>query len=615
MALLKRNEVPAELCWDLAYLFATTQDYEQSLAEAERKTAAFVRCYLGKIATCNDTRFLAEAIQAYEEILIILDRCGNYASLAVTVDYGNQENGERELRFGNTAAELGAQLSFFDSEIKQVSAELLEALIVEQPAYQAYLEKLIEEIPHTLVPESEKLLAEFAPIFNLPENAYQQSKLADMQFDSFLVDGKEYPMSFVLYENEYCHSTNTSVRRAAFASFSKGLRAYENTIGTLYSARVQAEKTESKLRGYSSVIEMLLAKQQVSGELYNRQIDLIMTELAPHMRRFAKLLQRYYQLEEMRYSDLKVILDPLYSPKTDIPSAKEHIKAALSVLGSEYSSLIERALHERRIDYAMNEGKSTGGFCATPYQKGCFILLNWAGELSEVFTLAHELGHLAHFDLAQQDQRFLNSECSLYLVEAPSTCNELLLSDYFLQLKSDDARFRRWVLASMVANTYYHNFVTHLLEAAYQREVYRAVDAGEALQADDFSAIFNDVLRQFWGDSVVLDEGAELTWMRQPHYYSGLYPYTYSAGLTISTAVSRRIATEGQNAVDDWLACLSAGGSLRPLEFAKRAGVSIDTDAALRETIAYIGSMIEQIEGLLPADENYALHLAAEEIK
>jgi oligoendopeptidase F len=86
--------------------------------------------------------------------------------------------------------------------------------------------------------------------------------------------------------------------------------------------------------------------------------------------------------------------------------------------------------------------------------------------------------------------------------------------------------------------------------------------------------------------------------MRQPHYYMGLYSYTYSAGLTIATEVSQRILREGQPAVDDWLRALKAGGSVKPAEFASLAGVDITTDLPLRQTIAYIGRMIDQMAEL-----------------
>ena len=172
--------------------------------------------------------------------------------------------------------------------------------------------------------------------------------------------------------------------------------------------------------------------------------------------------------------------------------------------------------------------------------------------------------------------------------------NEMLVANHLLE-NSDDPKFKRWVISSIVARTYYHNFVTHLLEAAYQRKVYERIDAGGSVNAGVLNDLKRGVLEEFWGDDVEITEGAELTWMRQPHYYMGLYPYTYSAGLTISTQVSKRILAEGQPAVDEWLEVLKAGGTKSPAELAKMAGVDITTEQPFRDTIAYIGELIDQL--------------------
>ena len=184
--------------------------------------------------------------------------------------------------------------------------------------------------------------------------------------------------------------------------------------------------------------------------------------------------------------------------------------------------------------------------------------------MSDVFTLAHELGHAGHFKACNDAQSVFDTDVSTYFVEAPSTMNELILAHYLLKT-SKDRRFRRWVLSSMVGDTYFHNFVTHLLEAAYQREVYRIVDQGGSVNAERLNAIMKETLEKFWGDAVEITDDAALTWMRQPHYYMGLYPYTYSAGLTVATQVCRRIETEGQRAVEDWKKVLAAGSFWIPL--------------------------------------------------
>ena len=121
------------------------------------------------------------------------------------------------------------------------------------------------------------------------------------------------------------------------------------------------------------------------------------------------------------------------------------------------------------------------------------------------------------------------------------------------------------------------------------------MDEGGSVHAELLSQTMKDTLQKFWGDAVEISDDAALTWMRQPHYYMGLYSYTYSAGLTIATQVCRRIEKEGQPAVDDWKKVLAAGSILDPEGLAKMAGVDISTDAALLDTIGYIGEIIDEI--------------------
>ena len=393
------------------------------------------------------------------------------------------------------------------------------------------------------------------------------AKLADMKFDSFTVNGKEYPLGYSLFEDNYEYEKDTDIRRSAFSAFSAKIRQYENVTAAAYNAQLQTEKTMATLRGFDSVIDSLLFPQQVSRELYNRQIDLITTRLAPHMRKYARLLKKVHNLDRMTFADLKIAVDPEYDPSVTIEESKQYIEKGLAILGDDYVSMIQEAYKKRWVDFAQNQGKSTGGFCASPYGKGSFILLSWNNRMADVFTLAHELGHAGHFRLCNGAQAILDTEVSSYFVEAPSTMNELLMAHYLLKT-TPDKRFRRWVLSCMISNTYYHNFVTHLMEAAYQREVYKLIDAGDSVQAETLSSIMKETLQKFWSDDVEISDDAALTWMRQPHYYMGLYSYTYSAGLTVATQVCRRIETEGQTAVDDW----KKGTDRRKHEDTGRAG-------------------------------------------
>ena len=350
----------------------------------------------------------------------------------------------------------------------------------------------------------------------------------------------------------------------------------------------------SELRGFNDVFDSLLFDQKVTREMYDRQIDVITERLAPHMRRYAKLLKAKHGLDRMTFADLKIAVDPEYDPKVTIEESHRYVREGLAILGKDYTDMVDRAYKERWIDFARNVGKSTGGFCADVFRQNSFILLNWNDRMSDVFTVAHELGHAGQEMYSDEVQSYYDNSPPMYLVEAPSTMNELLLANH-LTSTSSDPRFRRWVLSSQISNTYYHNFVTHLREAWYQREVYKIIDGGGSVNAEVLSDIFRRNLELFWGDAVEIPEGAELTWMRQPHYYMGLYSYTYSAGLTVATQAMLRIRQEGQPAVEDWKRFLAAGNTEDPIGLARIAGFDITTDGPLNATIDYIGSVIDEI--------------------
>lgn len=591
--ILKRSEVDVNYTWDLSAIFKDVNEYNETLSLIVPKAKSLNETYKGKIVSAESINACINELKEVSKLMVLV---GTYSSLSVSVDQGNGENLQRMMNFRSISAQVGSLLSFIENEISFNSEEIIQEAIVSNPDNAYYLEDILRFKSHLLHPEVEKTLAALSPTLEAPYFIYNQAKLSDLKFEPFIVDGKENPLSFVLFEGEWEYESNTVLRRTAFDAFSKQLANYQNTIASAYQTQVQKEKVLSDLRGFPSVIDSLLFDQKVDQDLYNRQIDVIMSELAAPMRKYAKLLQRIYKLDKMTFADLKISVDPTFEPAITVNEAKDYILKGLSVLGEDYSKMIHRAFDERWIDFVQNTGKSTGAFCSSPYGSHPFILISWTERMRECFVLAHELGHAGHFYLANEHQNILNTRPSLYFIEAPSTMNEMLMANYLMKT-SDDPRLKRWVLSSMVSRTYYHNFVTHLLEAAYQREVYRLVDQGQSVVAARLSQIKKDVLTQFWGDAVEINDGAELTWMRQPHYYMGLYPYTYSAGLTVATVVSQNLIKD-ESLISKWLDVLKAGGTKTPVELAKMVDVDITTEAPLRETINFISNMIDQIEEL-----------------
>ncbi|MCR5279361.1 MAG: oligoendopeptidase F [Lachnospiraceae bacterium] len=589
---MKRSEVPVNLTWDLSLIYKSADEAWKD-ADKLRKLAAKIEAdYKGKL---TDAKTIVDCLHLSEEAGELATRVSHYFELAMETDYSNAEYVANANKIGALLTECYTQTSFIDSELVLASEEALTEAIKIGGSVSKYIEKSLRAKPHTLSSETEKVLASLDELMNTPYDVYLQTKLSDMRFDDFTVNGKTYPLGYALFEDEYEYEKDTDVRRAAFRNFSDKIKQYENVTATAYNAYVTRDKRMAEVRNYKDVFDYLLFEEEITKDLYDRQIDVIMEKLAPHMRKYAKLLQKVHKLDKMTYADLKLSVDPEFDPRVSIEEAEKYLADGLSVLGPEYVDMIHEAFAKRWMDFATNDGKCTGGFCASPYGvPASFILLSWQNRMADVFTLAHELGHAGHFRLCNKEQGYYNTMVPRYYVESPSTINELLLTNY-LEKTNPDPRFKRWVISCTVGKTYYHNFVTHLLEAAYQREVYKLIDQGGSVQAETLSEIFKDVLTKFWGDTVELTEGAELTWMRQPHYYMGLYSYSYSASLTIATKVARRVEEEGQKAVDDWKEAMKAGSTVTPLEFAKMAGVDISTDGPLNETIDYIGSLIDEM--------------------
>ncbi len=557
--LLLREDVPVSETWDLVDLFKDDQQYYESIDALVQQANQFHHTYA---TTLNSIEQINTALAELENILIALDRLSNYAELRLSVDTSNIEAQVLSAKLSTTYGKIVSQLSFVESEILELPEEILQQLEESCP-YQHYIKQLIKQKPFQLSASVEQVLATLSPTLNSPYDLYGTTKMLDITFDSFEHDGTTYPVDYATFENDYEDNKDPEFRRKSFKSFSDGIRKYQHTTAATYNMQVQQEKIEADLRGFESVIDYLLHSQEVTRDMFDRQIDMIMRDLAPVMQKYAKLLQRIHELDNMRFEDLKISVDPDYEPEISIEDSKNYIFGALSVLGDDYTNMLREAYDQRWIDFAQNKGKDTGAFCASPYFTHSYVFISWTGKMAEAFVLAHELGHAGHFTSAQKHQPYLESEASMYFVEAPSTMNEMLMANYLFNT-SDNPRFKRWVIGSILSRTYYHNMVTHLLEAAYQREVYHKVDQGESLNAPTLNEIMLNVYKQFFGDVVDMTEGAELTWMRQPHYYMGLYSYTYSAGLTIGTVVSQKIKNEGQQAVDAWLETLKKGGSVSP---------------------------------------------------
>ncbi|GAV16621.1 oligoendopeptidase F [Lacticaseibacillus paracasei] len=593
-ALPKRQEVDPKLTWDLTPIFADEFAYTEAIKQVRALTKDFVHLYQGKL---TEPAIIVDALGDYGSIIELDSKIGHWAFMPYSTDTTDPKLRDRQIKATALDGEIGGQLSFFQAELTQLPEEVLDAVVAKAPDYAGFFRQIKIAKKGALAPAAEKVLAELSPVFQAPSNIRDQTIFGDMDFGTFTAHGKTYPLSFVMYEENYQKHPDTEVRRAAYAKFNQTLRRYQNTMAAGYLAQVTREKITATMRGYDSVIDYLLADQEVSRAMFDRQIDVIMHDLAPIMRKYITHVKELWGLDHIGYTDLQIDIDPAYSPTITLDQAKQDIEKATAIMGHDYQAQMMQAFTDHWIDFPANQGKDSGAYTTGPYGVHPYVEMTWSNSLPAVYTLIHELGHTAQMVRSEKAHNILDADFNDYLVESPSTFNELLLTHY-LDQTAKDPQMKRFALSRLLNDTYFHNFVTHLLEAAFQRKVYQRIDAGDSFDAAALNAIKRQVLTDFWGQAVELEEGAELTWMRQSHYYMGLYSYSYSAGLTVATQAFQAIEQQGQPAVDRWLRYLSLGDSLNPVAAARVAGVDVTTDAALKQTIAFLGRTVDEIISL-----------------
>jgi oligoendopeptidase F len=592
---IARADVPADMPWELRDLFVSPAQWEAEFdsLDAARSEVEPYQSRLGHSAAtlprCLDT------VEALQQRFM---RLSTFAYLRNAQDGTDPHYQAAMARIGSLGAQLSASLAFVDSETLALADGTLERFLTEDDglaAHRVRLELLLETKPHRLDAETEGMLASLGEVLGAPYMIYNRSKSSDVQFEPFTdAQGVQRPNSVNLYESTYETHADPAVRRAAWKSFSAGLKAYSNTWAGTFATEVEKNVVIGRLRRFRSTEEYLLQSHQVPVTLYTDILQVIRDELAPHMQRYARLRRRVLGLDELLYCDIGAPLAPEFEPHVSYAVSCEAILASMAVMGPGYVQFARTAMTEGRTARADNIGKSSGAFCSSPSGVHPYISMTWADTTRNVFTLAQELGHAAHFGLAMKHQRYVNMRPAMPFIEAPSIMHEMLLARHVIA-GSNDPRTRRNVIMQLLG-TCHHNFVTHLMEAELQHRVYAMAEAGQAVTATLLNRSKGEILAEFWGDVVTLDEGARMTWMRQPHDYMGLYPYTYSVGLVASTAMAILVAEEGPGAVQRWLQVLKAGGTRKPLELMQLAGIDLGSPAPIRSAVAYVGSLVDELE-------------------
>ena len=589
--LKERSELDPQFQWDLSSLYENDEQWEQALTTLDEKIAS-VAAYAGTLSNAGGIRkYLDEST----ELDRLLSDLFCYANLRRSEDTRGEAAQSMYARIYSKYVAAVSETAFAVPEILSLPSEELTKIAKDEllAPYAFQMDKLIRRKSHTLSAAEEQLLARFGEVFAAPGEIADNLQDADLLFDSAVdSEGNEHEVTgsnYILLQT----SRDRTLRKNAFQSLYKGYREHINTFAAAYSGCVKGAAAEAAARHYESSRAMSMDGENIPASVYDNLIETI-HQYMPAMYRYEKLRKRLMGLDELHYYDLYAPLADASGKHYTYEQAQEMVLQAVAPLGEEYGSVVRGAFREGWIDVYPNRGKSGGAFSSGTYDSNPYILLNYTGTLDSVSTIAHEMGHSMHTWHSNRAQEPQNADYTLFVAEVASTVNENLMIESLLEKESDPAE--RLALLAQYLENFKGTVYRQTMFAEFEKQAHEMAERGEALNPAALNKLYLGLIKEYFGDELVIDDEVQYEWARIPHFYRPFYVYKYATGYSTATALSEMIRTEGGPAVKRYLEFLSMGGSRYPLEELQHAGVDLTTPAPVAAALDKFEKILDDAE-------------------
>lgn len=595
-ALPKRSEIPEVDRWRLEDIYPAPEDWESALAGVKSRLPDLAS-YQGRLG--ESARTLLGYLALLEETEKDLERIYAYASLRKDED---STVGAAQSRYGKAQAlwvEYSQTTSFFTPEMLTVDPDVIALFQQEETGLAVYahmLGDISRRRSHTLDVEKEQLLAASGELAMGPHNIFNMINDADMKF-GFIKDenGDEVELTKGRY-TQFLENPNREVRRSAFETLYAAYGKQRNTLAAVYNASVKTDGFYARAHKHGSALASAVFDDNIDQSVYDNLIGSVNKNL-DKLHRYVSLRKRVLGLPELHFYDLFVPMVKDMDVKKTFDEAKAMCMDALKPLGSDYLQTLGGAFESRWTDVYENEGKKSGAYSYGVYGVHPFILLNYQGNLDNVFTLAHEMGHAMHSHYSQKTQPYVYAHYTIFLAEVASTLNEALMMHYLLGNTTD--RQMRIFLINHHLEQFRGTLYRQTMFAEFEKLTHEASEAGESLTQDFLCGKYRELNAKYYGPDIVLDDQIALEWARIPHFYRAFYVFQYSTGIAAATALSLNILRDGQPAVDRYIAFLSSGGSDYSLNLLARAGVDMRTPEPVDSALSLFGDLLTEMEQLI----------------
>ncbi len=595
-----RAEVDARFTWDAASVFADEAAWDSALETVLTRLPDLAE-FKGHLGDSPDT--LADWFDATERLQRLFGKLTVYSTMSYSVDVTNQVAVARTDRTRTGAAQLGAAMSFALPEMIAIGFPRLREWVATSTRLAHlghYFDRLEKLQSHVRSPEVEEILTQVSDPLASAVSAHSVLANADMKFPPAVgVEGAEEVAQGTI--GALLTSPDPSIRRTAYESYADAHLALQNTMATSLAAGIKRDVFYGRARGYASSLHAALEPAFIPLEVFHNIIEAFRANVGT-WHRYWRLRRRVLGLDVLKAHDTRA---PLQDFRLQVPyeQAVEWVAAGVAPLGEEYVQILRKgALEDRWVDVYPNKGKRMGAFSTGVPDTFPFILMSYNDDIFAMSTLAHELGHSMHSHYARGTQPFVYSNYGLFQAEVASNMHQALTRRYLLDTQNDP-EFQIAVLEEAMANFYRYFFIMPTL-ARLELELHERVERGGPITAAYLNDLTANLMGEVYGDEVDMGgpdrERAGSTWAQfHTHLYSNFYVYQYATGIAGAHHLANRVAAGDKGAAQAYIAFLTSGGSMYPLDGLRLAGVDMSSTEPVDAAFAALADTVTRLEKLL----------------
>ncbi|AGM26469.1 oligoendopeptidase F [Spiroplasma syrphidicola EA-1] len=597
---MKRSEVANEYKWDFSHLYQDVQAWKADLTIIVKKLEEIIT-FQGKL---NDQKIFKKYLLLDEEIDLIASKLGQYLHMG-DIDTTNLEYQELSGIYSNTINQIASKLAFVAPEIKAVGEETVMNWVKNDPDISQYeygYRKFFRSSKHILSARDEEILSIVARSRGAADDLYDLLAYADRKPVYITHKGQEAELTNALYSEIMEKSDplkDQGLRIKVSELFTKNLVEKKHSLARVYEAIIHEAVEDVQLRGYKNTLQAALSSDDVDEEIYASLIKYGKKHSNLFVR-YELLLKNYFKFEKFYATDrsLKLVknvasLDKKYT----VEEAKDLIRTALTPLGDEYLTQLEKAWSNNRIDYYEDTNKRDGAYSSGGAGVEPIILMNWDGTISSVNTLAHEVGHSVHTLLADSNNRYPLGNYPIILAEVASTVNEHLLFDYLYSIATTNDE-KIYLLQNRIEEIM-GTFFRQIHFADFEWTAHQKVENNEPLDADKLADLFAQKSEEFGYDVFdKLDEkGKPYGWTRILHFFnSPYYVYKYATCIVASFKLYNDVLNHHSEQLINFL---KQGGNKEPLLILKDIGIDYTDQRVYDPLIEKLTALIDELELLL----------------